>query len=298
MSRLENPVFIVENNQQQGEYSESPLENAFNQQISQRFRTYLHNANLNKYGTLVRVTSPTVIKDRMLVFQYHRFNLFHGRESTKETLIRAFSNQYPNLVPKEIAEGDTQNQDAFEVIDAEVTREEKIIDLAKQTIINEHGEFNQIQSLINPLYINGLQIQQWPESLAFAIFNNPDTKIDRLSPVLIDPYGSVQENRPDFYGSIYVPPFVKSAADGRIHKGYGEGDGMLYISFPKIQYITKRAEQLALDGRQMKSEYINMSAAGLIGRGGGRVDVYTGQPLVFAEKLGRFIEELCIPLEK
>ncbi len=295
-------VLLIENNRQAGFYNPSPLEKAVDERIGNKFWSSFLEATMEEHG-LVRRTYGTDFRDRLLIFEYRRFNLFHGRPSTKDTLEAAISSQHPELTPPAIEIPDQDSSELWDKIDAELAREKQILQAARQRIIDRDGNFNRIRSLTDPnFYSDKFMVEQWPEKYSFAIFEPPYPRQELIQPVALDQDGKFEDQRPDFYGHLYVSPTLKAADGSRSYSMSGNLDDVLQISFPRILYNTQRAINIALNPPQVvESAFTDAYASHLMGQDAGFLHSFTGpkyQPELFAQQLEQFIQYLCIPSSK
>lgn len=216
---------------EKGIYIPSSWEAAFDSEIQKRFSASLQEHFIDNHGSLVRVSPLTIVNDKLLAFQYTRFDIL----KSKEYIVDAYTQLHSKVV---LSEGTVEN--VWDQVQLETEEEERVEEEIINAVIARDGQINAYRALTDRrYYLEGLTLQRWPENFEFVIFED-STRFDQNSqPELIDRHGMFNGKRPDVYGSLSLPPKFEGVRHNRTT------EGVLLIAHPKSYFETARAYAVA-----------------------------------------------------
>lgn len=151
-------------------YKPSSLERAFQVQLQERFQTKLLEPFIDEHGNLVRVSSPTVVNDQLVAFQYTRLDPSKSFNIFNIPIINV-----PIGFMELIMEIEDETHKSID-FDPDVADEQ-----IRQIIRERDGDFNQIKALTDPnYYTKNTTIVHWPEEFAFVLVKTENKEIKPL----------------------------------------------------------------------------------------------------------------------
>jgi len=206
-----------------GQYEPSTTELLL-EKICRSFGTELLQAYVNPVnGTkLVRESKPTVVehpngKKRVLQFQYTRFS---------------------PLRSSRVSEVYNKNR-AMEKGKREISHESVLREIEKQ-----HEKWNAFEAVINPKYINNLNLHRWEKELYFAVYDIENKGIEeKLKPFLIHEHVQFDGKLPQVHITFHIEPFF---VIGMMKESTENIYDRLKIDFPQIYAEHRTCIQSAL----------------------------------------------------
>ncbi len=231
----------------------SPLEEAFDAEIQQRFQTALLGLGLDEYNRLVRVSYPVAAGDSLVAFQYTRYDLLQADPYNVAKILLPHNpglqnklGEYPEM------QDDIAGEDIHTTMRGEMDYEEDFIDALRKRIIERDGNLDSYRALSDPAYYTeGKPLTQWPESYEFVIFHPGNEIAQHVPPTQIERRGKLLGKRASIYGRLTVP----ASFDEHNFPRY-----KLAITYPQLYYETLRAymQMQNIDPNDYKDEILNI----------------------------------------
>lgn len=239
------PQLIIETRKYTDLFIPSPLEEAFDAEIQRRFHTALLEPGVDEYGCLIRVSYPAAIGDSLVAFQYTRYDLLKQEE---EAVIKDLLPHNPSISKSlgnvEIL-GDVYGENWLENIENVMVLEGKFIKAIRQRIVERDGAIDPRRAVSDSsYYTEGDEVEQWPESFKFAIFDRSNMFAYHVSPSQIERNGKLAGRRASIYGALSIPVYFRDEAHP-----FKEREVQLIVSFPQLDYETARAYLQAFEGK-------------------------------------------------
>lgn len=223
----------------------SPLEEAFNAQILEKFAASLGKPSIASHDHLLR-TAQAASGDKRIIFHYTRYDILKSHQSL---LVAAFKQRYPSdqYLQDEDPNIETTQEEAFERYDQEVEEEQNIVQKIKQRLLDRDGFISSVRAVNDPeYYIDGVKIKHWPEAFEFFILkgDKPEENIplDQLSR-----RWRFLGCRPDIHGRArFAPAFTDMKIEMNNYLENGQDrerrhEGVLILTHPKQTYEIDQA---------------------------------------------------------
>lgn len=219
-------------------YSPSPLESAFDTEISHRFVAPLGDPFVDRHGRAVRLSHPVSLRNHVIAFQYTRDNLLRDAEQATRVLLPLNPGLVEKLGPKPEMVGH-ENPKYLNRFEEVMEYEGNIVSLLAGQVEKRDGKHDPNKALTDPsYYTEGTPVSQWPESFKFVLIDARTAALDLTRPAEIGPKGRYQYNdaRADIYGRLDIPAnFVD------LRTGIAHGELTLGVTYPRLERATTRA---------------------------------------------------------
>lgn len=261
----------------------SPYEAAFDAELQTNFGTRLRSPFVDQCGNLVRVSDPTVNGDRVLAFQYTRFEPLRSGDGKAIVLM------------------DLDHNTGFTAVDL-VDKLEDFIEEMQRRVITRDGKFDQLRALTNPNYYGGSMLVRWSEGYDFTLVNTEVDRSELTKPTTIHRGRVFGDRRADMHIYLAIP----SRYEGMDSVPGFDENATLTLRFPALRYRVSKAfaEGYSMDNHPLpnrldyddvnyfplaKDIEIPVYLMDYLGRG--RKDIAPEQVM---GRIGRFITRLLI----
>lgn len=224
-------------------HNPTPLETAFDAEISIRFGTSLQPPYIDQNVGLVRVAPPLFIGDKLVTFQYTKYDPLR---SHPVKMVDTFREVHGSITEEREISPDQDDiwADTEAVLFFTKGHRSGVLE-AMRRMIEDEGRHNPAQAVTNPsYYIPGLRLSQWPESLEMAVFFKDNQSLPSLQPAQINHHGEWNDRRADLWVALNIAPRF----EGRHLEEPEEGDDCWQVVHPRLNYLVAKAQAL-IDGR-------------------------------------------------
>lgn len=238
-------------NQEIPEYTPSPVEAAFSNEFSRRFKMSLGNPRLDSEGNAIRLSNTTVINGNSLSAYYKRQLLSTDRGSDV-TILKGLNPSFiKELGPKPMDWEKFDDEDVKNFF----TYEERFVAMLRKRILDRDGVIDERRALTDPFYFTEKEpIKQWSEAYGIAI----DSRIRK------DDFSEVHElmeaRFPGRYSredpEVYISFDLSLNFFNNFRRRHGSVSVELNVAFPRIEYIAAvalKSSEMMNDSRATNS---------------------------------------------